>query len=258
VGIDHVQGLDLALRALGHHADALAALQRAVHDPHQHHGAHVGIEPGVEDQRARRGRGVARGRRHRGDDALEQVSDALAFLGGDRQHVGGVQAHHLLDLLRHPLRIGGGQVDLVHHRDDLEARVDRQVGVRQGLRLDPLGRVDHQHGAFAGLQGARDLVGEVDVARRVDQVEHVLLAVGRRVAHARGLGLDRDAALALQVHLVEELIALLAPGERPGGVQQPVGQGALAVVDVGDDAEVADPLGIGHSPSPFRASSAAK
>ena len=48
------------------------------------------------------------------------------------------------------------------------------------------------------------------MAGRVDQVEDVVLAVARAVIDARGLGLDRDAALALEVHLVEELGALLA------------------------------------------------
>ena len=36
--------------------------------------------------------------------------------------------------------------------------------------------------------------------------------------------------------------------ERAGGLDQPVGQGGLAVVDVGDDAEVAD-SGLPHSPN---------
>ena len=57
-----------------------------------------------------------------------------------------------------------------------------------------------------------------------------------------GLRLDRDPALALEIHLVEELRALLALGERARRVQQPIGERALAVIDVRDDAEVADAL----------------
>ena len=77
---------------------------------------------------------------------------------------------------------------------------------------------------------------------RVDQVEHVVLAVARAVVDARGLGLDGDAALALEIHLVEELGALLAAAERLRHVEQAIGERALAVVDVRDDAEVADPI----------------
>jgi hypothetical protein len=84
------------------------------------------------------------------------------------------------------------------------------------------------------------------VAGRVDQVEHVLLPVGRAPAHARRLGLDRDAALALDVHLVEELVAPLARLEGAGDVEQAVGERALAVVDVRHDAEVPDAGLVGH------------
>ena len=84
---------------------------------------------------------------------------------------------------------------------------------------------------------------EVDVAGRVDQVQLVSLAV-ERVVDRDGAGLDRDAALALQVHVVEQLLAELALGDRARLEQELVGQRALAVVDVGDDREVADVLGI--------------
>ena len=62
----------------------------------------------------------------------------------------------------------------------------------------------------------------------------------RRVVQADGLGLDGDPALALEVHLVEELVLLLALGDGPGRLEQAVGERRLAVVDVRDDREVAD------------------
>ena len=69
------------------------------------------------------------------------------------------------DLGGHAVRVGGRQVDLVDHRDDLEVVLDRQVGVGERLRLDALRGVDHQQRPLARGQAARDLVGEVDVAR---------------------------------------------------------------------------------------------
>ncbi len=54
------------------------------------------------------------------------------------------------------------------------------------------------------------------------------------------LALDRDAALALDVHAVEVLRAHLPRVDDAGELQHAVGQRRLAVVDVGDDAEVAD------------------
>ena len=127
------------------------------------------------------------------------------------------------------------QVDLVHGRDDLEAAVDREVGVRERLRLDPLRGVDDQERSFARLQRARHLVREVHVARRVDEVELVAAP-----AHAHGLRLDRDAALALELHRVEQLLAHLALGHRAGQLEDAVGERRLAVVDVRDDREVAN------------------
>ena len=65
----------------------------------------------------------------------------------------------------HALGLGAGQVDLVQARDQLEARVDGQVGVGQRLGLDALRGVDDEQRSLARRQAARDLVGEVDVAR---------------------------------------------------------------------------------------------
>jgi hypothetical protein len=139
----------------------------------------------------------------------------------------------------HALGLGARQVDLVQAGNQLQARLDRQVGVGDGLRLDALRRVDHQQRALAGRQRARDLIGEVDVTGRVDQMQLVGLAVARRVEHAHRLRLDRDAALALQVHRVQQLRAHLARGNRVRELEDAIGQRRLAVVDVRDDREVA-------------------
>ena len=76
-----------------------------------------------------------------------------------------------------PLGVGGGQVDLVDHGQDLQVVLHGQIGVGQGLGLDALGGVHHQHRALAGGQGAGDLVVEVHMARGVDEVQGVGLAV---------------------------------------------------------------------------------
>ena len=80
------------------------------------------------------------------------------------------------------------------------------------------------------------------MARGVDQVEFVRLAVAARVGHAHGAGLDRDALFALEIHRIEHLGDHLAAIDGAGLLQQAIGQGGLAVVDVGDDGEIADAL----------------
>ena len=122
--------------------------------------------------------------------------------------------------------------------------IDRQVGVGEGLRFHSLRGVDDQQRAFAGGQRARDFVGKIDVAGRVDQIELVGLAVVRGVHHADGVGLDGDAALALQVHGVEDLGLHLARGERSGQLQQAVRQRGFTVVDMRDDGKVAEESGV--------------
>jgi hypothetical protein len=143
------------------------------------------------------------------------------------------------DFLCTPVRLGARQVDLVEDGDDLETRIHREEQVRERLRLDALGRIHHEHSAFARRQGARDLVGEVHVAGRVDEVELVLLAIVRGVRHPHRVQLDRDAALALEVEGVEHLGLHFALLEHAGFLDQAVRERGLAVIDVGDDAEVA-------------------
>ncbi len=74
---------------------------------------------------------------------------------------------------RDALGLGGRQVDLVEHRHDLVAGVERLVHVGERLRLDALAGIDDEQRALARGQRAGDLVGEVDVAGRIHQVEDV-------------------------------------------------------------------------------------
>ena len=93
---------------------------------------------------------------------------------------------------------------------------------------------------LACCQGARHLVGEVDVAGGVDEVELVGLPVIGLVHHAHGLALDGDATLALDVHGVEQLGLHVALGHGVRLLEDAIRDRRLTVVDVGDDGEVPD------------------
>ena len=169
------------------------------------------------------------------DDRFEDLVDAGTFLGTREDRVARVEPDDVLDL---PLRFVGlcaGQIDLVDDGDDLEVVLDRQIGVGQRLRLDALRGVDDEQRPFRRGQRARDLVGEVDVARRVDQVQDVGLAVVGMVGQPDRVRLDRDPAFALEVHRVEHLGFHLALLQRAGHFEKPIGERRLAVVDVRDD-----------------------
>src|SRR6266550_305588 len=90
------------------------------------------------------------------------------------------------------------------------------------------------------LERARHLVGEVHVPGGVDQIELVHAPVARMVVHAHRVQLDRDAALALQVHRVEHLLSHQALVQGARELDQAVGQGRLPMVDMGHNTEVAD------------------
>ena len=174
----------LVVLPFGHQPDLHARPQHAVDHADDDDDAAVGVVPGVEDQRLERRVGIAGRRRQARDDRLEDLRDAGARLGAGQQRVVAVEADDVRDLAARLFGLRARQIDLVDDRDDLEAVLDREVGVGQRLRLDALRRVDEQQRAFAGGQRARHLVREVDVARRVDQIEDVLLAVVRRVVSA--------------------------------------------------------------------------
>ena len=75
----------------------------------------------------------------------------------------------------------------------------------------------------------------------VDEVQHILLSIGRLVIHAGSLELDCDPAFPLQLHIVQELLLHVPIRNRAGVLQQTISQCRLAMVDMGNDAKISDP-----------------
>src|SRR6478752_8698985 len=271
-GLGHEQlgDLDALLRAVvAAPHDLLALLDRAVEDTEQGEAAEEvgGVE--VRDV-GLQGRLVVVGRRGDGlEDRLEEGLEVLALreaavvgalgrgtagLGrrvDDREVdllLGGVEVHEELVRLVDDLgdaRVGA--VDLVDAEDDRHLRGERLAQHEAGLGQRALGRVDEQDDAVDHRQAALDLATEVGVARGVDDVDGD--AVGQapvggrlaRVVHRGVLREDGDALLALEVTGVHRpLVHVLVLTERAGLPEHLVDEGGLAVVDVGDDGDVAD------------------
>ncbi len=237
----------LCLRAGLHEPDLIVLAERALGEPDVDDDALVRVVVAVEDQALERLAGVALRRRDPLDDRLENLRDAGAVLGRGEEHLLARDRQDVLELVDDRVRVGRREIDLVEDRDQREALAHREMDVGEGLGLDPLGGIDDEDRALAGLEAVAHLVGEVDVAGRVDEVEAVVQAVARRVLEADGPGLDRDPLLPLEVHRVEDLAHHLPPLDRVGQLEQSIGEGRLAVIDVGDDREVAEAvLGDGH------------
>ncbi len=170
----------------------------------------------------------------------EQVDDAPeAVLGAHRQ------LRHQRNGVQPPpdggdrgVQVGAGPVHLVDQDDPGHAVPVGLPPHRLALRLDAGHGVQDHHRAVQDTQGALHLVGEVDVARSVDQVDPPALP-----GAADGGREDGDAPLAflgVEVGDGGALVHLAAAVDGAGGVQDPLRDGGLAGVDVGEDAQVAD------------------
>jgi len=237
-GAEEADFLDFALDAVVEEANPAAATERAVLDPDVVDHAAVGVVVGVENQRGA-ARHVERLRRRDAfDHRFEQLGNPHPRFAGDAERLLAGQRQNLLHLLVAELEVGRRKVDLVDDRNHLEVLFERQVHVGHRLRLNALRGVDEEQRALAGAERPGNLIGEVHVPRSVDQIQLVGIAVLRRVVHADRVRLDGDAALAFQVHPVQQLFLKVALGHRAGQLEQPVGEGGLAVIDVCDNAEI--------------------
>ena len=88
------------------------------------------------------------------------------------------------------------------------------------------------------LKLRRDFVGKIDVAGSIDQVQLVGFAVLGLVIHRDRMRLDGDAALALEIHRVEQLFGHIAGGDGAGAVQQAIRERGLPVIDMGNDTKI--------------------
>ena len=93
--------------------------------------------------------------------------------------------------------LAAGPVPLVDERDHRDAAGAADLEQLQRLRLHALGRVEQHDRAVDRGQHPVGVLGEVGVAGRVEQVDHVVAVVEPQ----RGRG-DRDAALLLHLHPV--------------------------------------------------------
>ena len=78
------------------------------------------------------------------------------------------------------------------------------------------------------VEGAGDLVGEIHVSRRIDQVKLVLPAGLVGIGQGHGLALDGDTPFTLDIHRVEHLVTEFPLRNATTGLDQSIGQCRLA------------------------------
>jgi hypothetical protein len=168
------------------------------------------------------------------DQAAEVAGDAHRPV--DRRRP---QADALLDLVEKLERLPARPVPLVDEGDHRHVPGPADVEQLERLRLEALGRVEQHDRAVDGLEHPVGVLGEVGVARRVQQVQHVPVVV--ELEHR---GRDRDAAVLLHRHPVRGNAAAAGLAvHRARGVdrrrvqRQRLGQRGLARVGVTDHRE---------------------
>ena len=170
---------------------------------------------------------------------LDQVDDAgevalLADRDLDRQRVGAEAFAHRLDGAE---EVGAGAVHLVDVGDPRDLVLVGLAPDGLGLGLYAGDRVEEGDRAVEHPEAALDLDGEVHVARRVDDVDAVVLPLARRRR-----GGDGDAALLLLLHPVHDRGALVDLAHLVGAagvVEDALGGRRLTGIDVRHDADVA-------------------
>jgi hypothetical protein len=93
------------------------------------------------------------------------------------------------------------------------------------------------------------------VAGGIDEVELIHLPVTSRIVKRHTLGFNRNSTLALDVHGIQHLLVHLPGTESTAVLDKTVGQGRLAMIDMGDDGKISDVLEFTHSFGPGKRSS---
>ena len=250
---EHLQHFAGALLAVAiHHRNLLVGLDLAALDAADADQADVAVVVELADAHLERAVRIDFRRLHVLHDRFVQrrhvafargaFKAGVAVQGGGVDHrkvellVGRAEAVEQVEgLVQHPVGAGAGAVDLVDHHDRLEAHVERLLRHEAGLRHRAVHRVDQDQHRIDHRQHALDLATEVGMARGVDDVDAVAVPGDRGV-----LGQDGDAALLLLVVGVHHALGQHgAFGERAGLLEQAIDERGLAVIDVGDDGDIA-------------------
>ena len=221
----HIASLhDGKFRAGRHQLNGIADLYRTLFYPDIDDNALVCVIVAVEDQRLERCIRVALWCRDVRHDLLHDRLNVDACLCRDTGCILCRNADHIFDLLADTVRVSRRQVDLVDYRHDLQVMLNGKVCICQRLRLDSLGGVYHQNRTLTGSKAAGDLIVKVNVSRRVDQIEHIGLAVLGTIIQPNCTSLNGDATFPFNIHIVQDLVFHITLGNRIGLFQDTVSQ----------------------------------
>ncbi len=161
-------------------------------------------------------------------------------------HQNGVAIQLFLDLLHHAQRIGAGAVHLVDERQPRHMVALHLAVDGHRLALHAADGAEHEDGAVQHAQAAFHFDGEIDVARRIDQIDLVIDPWRIVPMHGGGGAGDGNSAFALQIHVVHGrapfALHFLNAVNAAGVEQNALAERGFARVDVGRNADVSQIL----------------
>lgn len=183
------------------------------------------------------------------------VTEALVEVGGD-DDVDGLDSsgEGLVKILLGNLELEKSTIDLVDDDDGLDALTKGLSEHGLGLDTDTLDGVDDDESTISDTESGSDLRGEINVTGGVNEVDQEILAIGllaenlgdivvraKLTVQGDGGRLDGDTTfLFVCTRIGGSSITSLCGGDDTGLGEQGVGEGRLAMVDVGNNGHVTD------------------
>ena len=151
--------------------------------------------------------------------------------------VGGAEAVEEVEgFVQHPVGPRTGAVDFVDNDDGVQPHVEGFLGDEAGLRHGAVHGIHQEEDAVHHGEDALDFTPEVGVSGGIYDVDLVVFPADSGVFRH-----DGDAAFAFEVHGVHHaFVDFGALSKGVGLAEELVNEGGFAVVNVGDDGDVAD------------------
>jgi hypothetical protein len=158
----------------------------------------------------------------------------------------------LVQILLGNLQLEERAIDLVDDTNWLDTLGKSLTQDGLGLDTDTRDTVDDYEGTIGNTESSSDFRGEIDVTRRIDQVDQKLVALSLLgdilailILHLSvkrdGSGFDGDTTVLLVLTSIGVSgFSDLCCGDDTGALHQGIGQSGLAVIDVSNDGHVTD------------------
>ena len=128
------------------------------------------IEHRVENQALQRGLWISFRRRHLLHNGIQDLHHTFARLSTRTQDILSWTTQQLHNLVFHLIRHRTRQINLIHHRNDLQIILDSHIEVGDRLRLNALCSIHDQQSTLTSRNRARYLIREIDMSRGINQV----------------------------------------------------------------------------------------